>query len=493
MKNHETQIKNQKSLEQYWGAQKYNVMERGYRYYKSVTKSLKQGVDPKEIREAIEKYLLMEAPKKAVIKTFHHVWKYIKNLATAEEQASVVKAIEDYEDGLHEYEMVKTLLLKLSLKYHIQLLIESHYFDELLMISYEEMSSILLKWYAKNHRKLPWRETKDIYKIWLSEIMCQQTQVNTVIPYYEAFLKKWPDIDALSKASEDEVFKAWEGLGYYGRAKRLMSCAKKVVKDYKGIFPEDYESVIRLPGIGKYTAGAILSISRGKLLAAVDGNVMRVISRIYHHRDDIKEPSNRKYIEQRVGAIIRESSHLKDFNISHFNQGLMELGSTICTPQNPNCKVCPLNCGCIAKALGLTEQLPLVSKKRKKKAESVQALMVMQEDRFILVKANEGGLLSGLYGLPYIISEHDDHSKDIEEYLFEHFNIAAFKTEKIIMNIYKHVFTHKVWNIHLHVLRIDKQLELDDPEKIWVSFQEIGQYPISTAFKRVFSRYMIEG
>ncbi|MBN2879296.1 MAG: A/G-specific adenine glycosylase [Clostridia bacterium] len=491
MKNYEIQKKSQKSIEEYWSAYKYNVMERGYQYYKSVSKSLNQGDSPKEVREIIGKYLLLESSKKAVINTFYHVWGYIKDIATAEEKAKILKAIEDYEDGLYQYEMVKSLLLKLSLKYQVDILIESHYFDELLMISYDEMSSALVRWYDQNHRKLPWRETTDIYKIWLSEIMCQQTQVNTVIPYYEAFLKNWPDIYALSKASEDQVFKAWEGLGYYGRARRLMSCAKKVVEDYGGIFPEDYESIIRLPGIGEYTAGAILSISKGMLIPAVDGNVMRVISRLYHHRDNIKEPSNRRYIEKRVGEIIHQSSNLKDFNISYFNQGLMELGATICTPQNPNCEMCPLNYGCIAKRLGLTDQLPIVSKGSKKKTEIVQALMVMAEGKFMLIKANQEGLLAGLYGLPYTISKQDNDFKHIEKYLYDCFNMDTFTTEKIIMNIYKHVFTHKVWHIHLHILRTNKRVELDSQETVWVSFQEIDQYPISTAFKRVLSRYIM--
>lgn len=492
MKNNKIQKKSQKSVEKYWAAYKYNVMERGYQYYTSVSKSFNQGDSPKEIREAIKKHLLMDPAKKAVINTFYHIWGYIKKLATTEEKGRVLKAIEDYENGLCRDERVKSLLLKLSLKYQIEYLIESHYFDELLTMPYDEMSSMLVRWYSKNHRKLPWRETKDIYNIWLSEIMCQQTQVNTAIPYYEAFLKKWPNIYALSKASEDQVFKAWEGLGYYGRAKRLMSCAKKVVEEYDGIFPEDYKSIIQLPGIGEYTAGAILSISGGKLLPAVDGNVMRVISRLYHHREDIKEQSNRKYIKERVVEVIRESSKLKDFNISYFNQGLMELGSTVCTPQNPKCKLCPLNYGCIAKALRLTDQLPTVSKGRKKKAVSVQALMVIAKDKFILTKANDGGLLEGLYGLPYIISKQENDSKGIEEYLYNHFNIAAFTTEKIIANIYMHVFTHKVWLINFHILRMDKQIKLDCSENVWTSYHEIDRYPMSTAFKRVLSRYMTE-
>lgn len=379
MKNNEIQKKNQKLIEKYWNTYKYNVMERGYQHYKSVLKSLNQGDNAKEVREIIAKYLLIEPSQKAVVNTFYHVWEYIKNLSTAKEKSKILKAIEDYEGGLYEANRVKYLLLELSLKYQLDFLVESHYFDELFIMPYDEMSSILVGWYAKNHRKLPWRETKDIYKIWLSEIMCQQTQVNTVIPYYEAFLKNWPDIYALSKASEDQVFKAWEGLGYYGRARRLMSCAKKVVEDYNGIFPEDYESLIQLPGVGKYTAGAILSISRGKLLSAVDGNVMRVISRLYHHRDDIKEPRNRRYIEKRVNEIIHDSLHFEDFNISYFNQGLMELGATICTPQNPNCEVCPLNCGCIAKALGLTDQLPIVSKGRKKRRKSFMQSWLWQK------------------------------------------------------------------------------------------------------------------
>ncbi len=220
----------------------------------------------------------------------------------------------------------------------------------------------ILAWYEINHRLLPWRETRNPpYNIWLSEIMCQQTQVATVIPYYQRFLEVYPTIFDLAKAKEDDVYKLWEGLGYYSRANRLMQCSKVIVNQYQGIFPRSKKEMLNLPGIGPYTAGAILSIAYDIKEPAIDGNVMRVYSRLYEIHDEVGKPGASKAFDHYVRKDLPK-------NVSHFNQGLMELGATICTPTNPKCFSCPVIDLCKANKNNTTDILPVKTKKTKKKA-----------------------------------------------------------------------------------------------------------------------------
>ena len=197
------------------------------------------------------------------------------------------------------------------------------------------MQTKLLDWYHINHRKLPWRDQFDPYKIWLSEIMLQQTQVTTVIDYFNRFVKTYPTVQDLALADEDSVLKLWEGLGYYSRARRLIPCAKMVVELFDGEFPKDYKKIIKLPGVGSYTAGAVLSIAYNIKLPAVDGNVMRVYSRLFNMDADISDAKSKKIFEEKVFDTLPEDRR-------HYNQALMELGATICTPKSPKCMACPI-------------------------------------------------------------------------------------------------------------------------------------------------------
>ena len=258
-----------------------------------------------------------------------------------------------------------------------------------------EIPRLLLDWYKINKRDLPWRRTKDPYRIWVAEIMLQQTRVDTVIPYYERFLKKFPDVRALARARVDDVLKAWENLGYYSRARHLHEAARVVVKQFGGMIPPEMEDLRKLPGVGAYTAGAILSIAFGKRFAAVDGNVIRVIARLFA----IEDPVDRSKVKTRIGEIAERLVPASE--PGHYNQALMDLGSGICTPRSPACPACPLAAACKARKKGIQESIPV---KRIAAAvphrEAAVALIRNDRDEILLVKRPGKGLLGGLWSFP---------------------------------------------------------------------------------------------
>jgi len=251
----------------------------------------------------------------------------------------------------------------------------------------------LLEWYFLNARDLPWRESHDPYRIWLSEVMLQQTQVVTVIGYFLRFVARFPTVQALASAEEDEVFKLWEGLGYYSRARRLIPCARAVVAQHGGVFPGSLEEMLKLPGVGPYTAGAVLSIAYNQRIPAVDGNVLRVASRWYAYDTDIRLPLAHKAIETRLMAEMPEDAR-------HFNQALMELGACVCTPKNPACDRCPVAEECEALRLGLVEVLPFKSK-AKAKVESEKVVAYVTCGELVLIEKRAPDVLLGsLWGFP---------------------------------------------------------------------------------------------
>jgi A/G-specific adenine glycosylase len=258
-----------------------------------------------------------------------------------------------------------------------------------------EIPRLLLDWYRTNKRDLPWRRTKDPYRIWVAEIMLQQTRVDTAIPYYERFLKKFPDVKALARARVDDVLKAWENLGYYSRARHLHEAARAVVKQFGGTIPEEMGDLRKLPGVGAYTAGAILSIAFGRRFAAVDGNVIRVIARLFA----IEEPVDGKEMKKKIEGIAQRLVPADD--PGHYNQALMDLGSGVCTPRGPDCPICPLAGVCIARKKGLQEGIP-----SKKKAaavphrEAVAAVLRNDAGEILVVKRPQRGLLGGLWSFP---------------------------------------------------------------------------------------------
>ncbi len=255
----------------------------------------------------------------------------------------------------------------------------------------------LLDWYRKNRRDLPWRRTRDPYCIWVAETMLQQTQVSTVVPYYHRFLERFPDVDSLADATEEALLAAWSGLGYYSRARNLKSAARAVRERFGGEVPADYDAFRGLPGVGPYTAGAVLSIAFGKPLPIVDGNVARVLSRVFALGGDPRKRKTRERLWELALKLVPEDA------ASDFNQGMMELGALVCAPRSPACLLCPLNSLCEAHRSGREEAFPETA--RRKPSRAVEAAAAVHRDargRVLLARRVGAPLLRGLWEFPTV-------------------------------------------------------------------------------------------
>lgn len=338
-----------------------------------------------------------------------------------------------------------------------------------------DIASLLTHWYHKSKRVLPWRQTDDPYKIWISEIMLQQTQVDTVIPYYNRFIATLPTVFDLAKADEDQVFKLWEGLGYYSRARNLMGAARVIVDQFNGVMPSHYHQIIQLPGIGPYTAGAILSIAFGQKVAAVDGNVMRVYGRLKQSELDIANPKCRKTFEAYVLADMGDDS-------SGFTQGLMELGALICTPKSPKCTQCPVSDFCLAYAHGQVHLYPVKSKKAKQSEHHMLVIFCHACDQVLLIKKNDSGLLSGLWGFP-VVDQTEPLLEAVNLYMSTTFNVTA--NQLTLGKTAKHIFTHRIWKMQRVDIEVTEPFQVDYPEMQWIDLNDLGHYPLSTALKKL--------
>ena len=331
----------------------------------------------------------------------------------------------------------------------------------------------LITWYLENKRDLPWRKTTDPYKIWVSEIMLQQTKVDTVIPYYEKFMDHYPTIDDLAEANEQEVLKDWEGLGYYSRARNLLEAAREVVSKYDGKVPKDPKALGELKGIGPYTKGAISSIAFNQPEPAVDGNVMRVLSRILLIKENISEQKVRKRFENIVRELICET------NPSSFNQGLMELGALICTPRSPACLLCPVQEECRAFHEGIQEKLPVKQKNKKQKTVAYNVLLLHDENENIGIEQRPSeGLLANMWQFP-MISCH----LDVLEEMFQKEYGLEIKRKKKIGKV-KHVFSHKVWELTVYEAVV-QHAGFEKSALHFVSQSELERYPFSVSHLKI--------
>lgn len=333
----------------------------------------------------------------------------------------------------------------------------------------------LLHWYDTNKRLLPWRETSDPYHIWLSEIMLQQTQVTTVIDYYLEFISKYNAFEALAKAEEEDILKLWEGLGYYSRARRLIPCAQKIVSEFNGVFPKTYKEALTLPGVGPYTAGAVLSIAYNQKVAAVDGNVKRVYARLQGLRIDISASKSKKKMKTIVEKTLPE-------NCRDFNQALMELGALICTPNNPKCDICPIQDNCVAFKENLQEELPIKLKKIKKKSKNIFVLMIKHDHDVLLIKRPNKGLLASLWAFPIL---EEAQASDIDDYfkLFLKEKYALDLIDSKFIQKKKHVFTHLTWHMSHYEVRVSKKESVKNG--LWLKDPELKDYAMPTAFKKL--------
>ena len=283
----------------------------------------------------------------------------------------------------------------------------------------------LLTWYRAHRRDLPWRRKRDPYRIWLAEIMLQQTRIAAVLPYYERFLARFPTVDDLARSRESEVLKYWAGLGYYSRARNLHRAAKQIVAAHDAQFPSKIEDALALPGIGRYTAAAILSIAFDVPLAALDGNVARVLSRLFAIRGDLRAPKVWKRLASTAQQLLPPQSP------GDWNQALMELGETICTPRSPQCAQCPISRCCQARALGLASELPAIRRKRKPVRMRIAAAILLDpRGRTLLTKtpgAHDSALFSRLWQFPAVAvaSENGNAVRELSAHLQTGFNLAA--------------------------------------------------------------------
>lgn len=344
------------------------------------------------------------------------------------------------------------------------------------------VSRPLLVWYGEQTRILPWRkpprpdslshqhEGDFPYRVWISEIMLQQTRVAAVKPYFERFLSALPGIRELAEVPDDQLLKLWEGLGYYNRAKNLKKAAQVMVSKYEAKLPSSYEELLKLPGIGSYTAGAIASIAYGIPVPAVDGNVLRVLSRVLASQRDILRQSTRRWLEEILIKVIPAEC------AGHFNQGLIEIGAIVCVPNGqPKCTVCPLSSLCLARIRGLICEIPVKTPKKKRKIEDKTIAIIQFEDTLALHRRSSEGLLASLYEFPNV----EGHQS--EEHLAEAFRLDADAIDVIEqLPQAKHIFSHVEWHMTGYRIVLKRRIPLD---YIWAVREELNKsYPLPNAF-----------
>ncbi|MBC1524430.1 A/G-specific adenine glycosylase [Listeria booriae] len=301
----------------------------------------------------------------------------------------------------------------------------------------------LIDWYETNKRILPWRENTEAYRIWVSEIMLQQTKVDTVMPYFDRFMEWFPTMKDFADAPEERILKAWEGLGYYSRVRNLQTAMKTVVYEMNGIVPNDLEGILALKGVGPYTAGAVLSIAYEKAEPAVDGNVMRVISRVLEIDEDIMKQKTRKTFEKALYTLIDPDKP------GEFNQGLMEIGALVCTPKKPMCLICPLQSFCEAHQKGEEEKYPVKIKKTKVKKVFLSSVIVKQgEEQFIIEQRPDTGLLANLWQFPTV--PKTDNQEALKLAFLQEYGIELQLESEPITHV-KHIFSHLVWEVDVFV------------------------------------------
>lgn len=325
---------------------------------------------------------------------------------------------------------------------------------------YRQLARVLPAWYMQNRRALPWRQTRDPYRIWLSEIMLQQTRVEAVKGYYHRFLEALPTVEALSMAEDDRLHKLWEGLGYYSRVRNLKKAACQIMQKHNGVFPQDYEDILELPGVGAYTAGAIASIAFDQPRAAVDGNVLRVISRLTEDTTPVDTPAFQRQVRQSLEQVYPVQAGV-------FTQALMELGATVCGPnRKPRCEQCPCLGFCDAAAHGTAEQLPVKKPKAKRREEQRTVLILSCEGRYALKKRPEQGLLAGMYQFPDI-SGWLDAQQAVQ--LVQNWGLRPRQIYRQVRR--QHIFTHIQWDMQGFYMEVETQT----PEYLWLTSEEMEQ------------------
>lgn len=356
----------------------------------------------------------------------------------------------------------------------------------------------LLVWYDVHKRDLPWRRTQDPYKIWISEIMLQQTRVDTVIPYYERFLDWFPTVADLAQAPEEKLLKAWEGLGYYSRVRNMQKAAQQIMENHGGVFPSSYEEISKLKGIGPYTAGAIASIAFGLPEPAVDGNVMRVLARLFEVDYDIGVPTNRK-IFQAMMEILIDPTRPGDFN-----QALMDLGSDIESPVNPRPEESPVKEFSAAYQHGTMDRYPIKAPKKKPVPVYLTAFIIKDsQGRYLLEKNEREGLLSGFWHFPLIevdcLSENlgqlslldskGEAESNPEILSFEQDYDLVIDWQDRSYPIVQHVFSHRKWQVQIRYGLVKEGEELASESTVWLTPEEFSDYPFAKPQQKIWTTF----
>lgn len=343
-----------------------------------------------------------------------------------------------------------------------------------------QMAEPLVDWYRQNKRQLPWRDIKDPYRIWISEIMLQQTRVEAVKPFYARFLDALPTVSDLANAEEDKLLKLWEGLGYYNRVRNIQKAAQQVMDIHGGEFPSDFEAIRSLTGIGNYTAGAIGSFAFGIPKPAVDGNVLRVISRVTGSYDDVMKVSTKTKVEEQLEAVIPKDA------ACDFNQGLIELGAIVCVPNGaPKCEVCPLAHLCEANQKGIQDELPVKKKAKERRVEKHTILVIRDGDCLAIKKRPSKGLLAGLYEFPNLAG----HLTETQVIAYcKKIGLSPLRIQKLVEG--KHIFSHVEWHMTGYSIRVDELENSCTEDMIFIHPEEVEkEYPIPAAFE-TYTKYV---
>ena len=338
----------------------------------------------------------------------------------------------------------------------------------------KSMPEPLIEWYRKNRRELPWRNIDNPYRIWVSEIMLQQTRVEAVKPFYARFLEALPTVSDLATVEEDKLLKLWEGLGYYNRVRNMQKAAQQIMVDYAGEFPRDYDEIRKLTGIGNYTAGAISSFAFGIPKPAVDGNVLRVISRVTGNYDDIMKASTKTKVEEQLAEVIPEDA------ACDFNQGLIELGAMVCVPNGaPKCDVCPLANLCYAKQNGVQGELPVKSKAKARRIEKRTVFIFKDGENVAIRKRTNKGLLAGLYELPNV-----EGAMSQEEAIAYSKSIGLAPIHIKPLGEAKHIFSHVEWHMVGYSIRVDELQNSCTEDMLFIHPEKVqNEFPIPAAFE----------
>lgn len=349
-----------------------------------------------------------------------------------------------------------------------------------------DFRSQLLAWYDQHKRDLPWRNCGDPYKIWLSEIMLQQTRVDQATPYFKRFIEHFPTVEDLAKADQQEVLKIWEGLGYYSRARHLHAAAQLVVDEFGGTVPDNWDDITELKGVGPYTASAILSIAYQKKHAVVDGNVIRVLSRYFGIEDDVRSTKTKNMIQDYADELISEERP------GDFNQALMELGATVCTPSNPDCKKCPLQEGCVAYKTVKTDTIPYKSASKKRPHHQIGVGIIINENEEVLIALRpEDAMLGGMWEFP---GGKQEENEEIEETVIRELKEELGVEVSITKPFMKldHAYSHFKITMHAYLCKLENGMP--DPQSSqeirWISIDKLADYPFPKANRKLTEKLM---